>query len=145
MWILVRADPGYIVNTEKIPCIQHSMQDSSSQSHFSHRDGTLSPQWWFASSPPLFVHTEPSSSGVKTHQCNIYVGIFFKDSNYNNSNEWRQKHNELKFFCSESCYIITVSQLLELPGSAFGDRRWFSGRNVAELVGQTGWQTLLHK
>ena len=28
----------------------------------SHREATLSPQWWFANSPPLFIHTEASSS-----------------------------------------------------------------------------------
>ena len=33
------------------------------------RVSALSPQQRFANSPPLFVHTEPSSSGVKPYQC----------------------------------------------------------------------------
>ena len=36
-------------------------------SHF--RGSALSSQRRFASSPPLFVHTEPSSSSIKLHQC----------------------------------------------------------------------------
>ena len=35
---------------------------------FSHRDAALPPQQRFTNSPPLFVHTEPSSFGVKPHQ-----------------------------------------------------------------------------
>ena len=39
----------------------------------SRRDVALSLQQQFANSPLLFVHTEPSSSSVKTHQCVIHT------------------------------------------------------------------------
>lgn len=40
---------------------------------FTLRDANLSPQWRFTNFPPLFVHTEPNSSGVKAHQCVIHT------------------------------------------------------------------------
>ena len=43
----------------------------SPQWHFSHRVTALSLHRMFSNSPLLFVHTEPSSSGVKPHQCVI--------------------------------------------------------------------------
>lgn len=36
---------------------------------FSHRDSALPQQQRLANSPPLYVHTKLSSSGVKPHQC----------------------------------------------------------------------------
>ena len=36
-------------------------------------EDALSPQWWFANSPSMVIHTEPRISALKTNHCVIYI------------------------------------------------------------------------
>ena len=56
----------------------HMTQTSPPQQQVSlsspfHTVTALSPHWRFTNSPLLFVHSEPSSSDVKQHQCVIHT------------------------------------------------------------------------
>uniref|UniRef100_A0A671XCF7 WW domain binding protein 2 n=1 Tax=Sparus aurata TaxID=8175 RepID=A0A671XCF7_SPAAU len=71
---------------------------------YSHRITALSPHWRFTNSPPLFVHSEPSSSGVKPHQCVIHTASWL----------CRSKRGACVFFslCLHRCLSVNLKMYL---------------------------------
>ena len=64
------ATEAQIIMTE---CFGSPIIETACTSTLCKKDAALSPQWRLANSPPEFVPTEPSSTGVKSHRCVTYT------------------------------------------------------------------------